>query len=58
MNLKTVDDGVGEVLEFLGDKGLKPEEKIAILRSSATLIENVIAAETMVVMLSKGFEGV
>jgi len=45
MDIKTISDAAGEILEFLKAKDLKADEKIAALRSAAGIVEHVINTE-------------
>jgi len=47
MDLLVASQEVHKVLQFLKDSDLKPDEKIAVLRSAASVIENVVVAEGM-----------
>lgn len=50
MNLEKISKETQELIKYLENKNLKPQEKIAALRSTASLIENVLTMESLVVM--------
>lgn len=50
MNLEKISKETQELIKYLENKNLKPQEKIAVLRSTAALIENVLTMESLVVM--------
>jgi len=57
MEIKKITNEAGELLDFLETRKLKPDEKIATLKSAAAIIENVLAAESVTHMLAKMLTG-
>jgi len=53
MNVEKISFESHKVLEFLLNKDLKPDEKIAVLRSAAFTLETIIATESTSIMIRK-----
>ncbi len=47
MDILTISQETHKTLQFLKESGMKPDEKIAVLRSAASIIENVVWVEGM-----------
>jgi hypothetical protein len=47
MELSKITQAAGDLLELLKHSKLKPDEKIAALKSAASIIENVLSAEML-----------
>jgi hypothetical protein len=48
MDTKKINDGVGKLLTSIGElEGFDVAEKIAVLQSAASLLQNTVAAESM-----------
>ena len=52
MDMKKISDESGNLIEYLSSRELKPDEKVAALRSAAGTIESVLNAE-LITMLGK-----
>ena len=56
MKVEKINKNVGEVLNFIGEKDLGIEEKIAVLKSAADLLMQVLTMETTVLSMQKIIE--
>lgn len=52
MDILKIHRVAGEILEFIDCKEFEPQEKMAALKSASSVIEQVLAAESFVVMMA------
>ena len=57
MDIVKINQESGVILTFLNQSDLKPDEKIAALRSAAATIENVLGCEMLAVTMSNILKG-
>lgn len=57
MDIIRMVDESKKVLEFVDTLGLKADEKIVVLKVSASVIENIIAAESLSAMMLNYLKG-
>lgn len=50
MEINKIAINVPKVIKFLGEMELTPDEKIAVLRSSADIINQVLSVESLTIM--------
>jgi len=53
MDMKKISEEASSMITYLQDRELKPDEKIAVLRSTASIIENVLSAEMFSIMVAQ-----
>ncbi len=53
MDIKKISDESGKLIEYLNNSKLKPDEKIAALKTAAATIETVISCEIVTVMMAR-----
>ncbi len=51
MDMKKISEEASFMITYLQGRELKPDEKIAVLRSTASIIEHVLSAEMISVMM-------
>ena len=56
MKVEKINKNVGEVLNFIDEKDLGIEEKIAVLKSAADLLMQVLIMETTILSMQKVIE--
>ncbi len=57
MDIKKISDESGNLIEYLSGRELKPDEKVATLRSAAGTIESVLNAELITVLMGRILAG-
>ncbi len=53
MDMKKISDESGNLIEYLSTRELKPDEKVAALRSAAGTIESILNAELITVLMGR-----
>ena len=57
MDMMAIGEETKKMLAYLDTTGLKADEKIAVLRTTASLIDNVIAGEMLTMSMAKMLSG-
>ena len=57
MDIKKISDESGGLIEYLSSRELKPDEKVAALRSAAGTIESILNAEIITILMARLLSG-
>lgn len=57
MDIMKINNESGKLLEYLASRNLKPDEKIATLRSAADMIQQVLSCEMFTITMANILQG-